>query len=333
MSTRLENDKIRSEALRLGFSVCGIAKAEAVEPLQADAFRQWLEQHKQADMNYMANHIEKRLDPTLLMEGAESVICVALNYYPTRLIPDNQLHLARYAYGKDYHDVVKARLRLLEEFIVHTTPDATLTRCFCDTAPMLEKYWAWKAGLGWIGKHTQLVVPEGGTHFFLGEILVNCAADRYDIPQPERCGNCTRCIDACPNAALEAPYKLDARRCLSYLTIEHRGDMNPAEALKMGSCFYGCDECQKACPWNRFAEPSEVEEFAASQLLLSMEDSDWLQLSEEQYRTLFKGSAVKRAKFSGLKRNIEAVRQARATSKPQSAEKSAQGESPATTQA
>lgn len=310
MSQFLSNNLIKSEALRLGFSVCGLAKAEPVAPLQANAFRQWIEQDKQADMDYMKNYMDKRLDPRLLMEGTKTILCVALNYYPNRFIPDNELQMAHYAYGKDYHDVMKGKLRLLEAFLHEQMEENIQTRSFCDTAPLLEKYWAWKAGLGWIGKHTQLILPNAGTHFFLGEIIIDREADRYDTPQPERCGSCTRCIDACPNKALEGPYRLNAGRCLSYLTIENRGDISASEAQKMGDCFYGCDECQKVCPWNRFAQPTEVEEFHPSELLLSMHKEDWRHLTEEQYREIFRGSAVKRAKFSGLKRNIEAIEQA-----------------------
>lgn len=309
MSEPLHSKLLKSEALRLGFSVCGIAPALPVDTREAEAYRQWIANGKQGNMHYLENYTDKRLNPALLMEGVQSVICVALSYTPPRRLPEGELQLAQYAYGKDYHDVMKWKLKELEMWMQNTMPDIQ-TRTFCDTAPILEKYWAWKAGLGWIGKHTQLIVPHSGSQFFLGEIFTTAPADQYDTPLENHCGNCTRCIDACPNKALEAPYRLNAERCLSYLTIENRGEINPSEGLKMGNCFYGCDACQNACPWNRFAQPTLIHEFEASSQLLAMQREDWLNLTEEKYRELFKGSAVKRAKFSGIKRNLEAIRQA-----------------------
>lgn len=301
--------QLKAEALRLGFSACGIAPAAAVNGVAAQAVEKWLAHGKQADMAYMANHTDKRLDPTLLVEGAKSVISVALNYYPAQHLNDSEYQLAWYAYGKDYHDIMKAKLRALESYLKAQYGDAMESRIFCDTAPVLERYWAWQAGLGWIGKNTQLIVPHAGSTFFLGEIILNLEADSYGSPMKNRCGNCTSCIDHCPTGALERPYSLNSRKCLSYLTIEHRGEITSAERLKMGHKMYGCDDCQRFCPWNRFASPTTVVELHPSAALMSMKKEDWHNLTEEQYRELFKGSAVKRAKYAGVMRNINAVKE------------------------
>lgn len=295
--------KIKAEALRLGFSACGLAKAVPVSPDAATHFRQWLANGCHAEMAYMENYTDKRLDPRLLVEGTQTIVSVALNYYPQKQIPPGEYQLAWYAYGKDYHDVMKAKLHALLEAI------GGEGRVFCDTAPVLERYWAWQAGIGWIGKNSQLILPHSGSCFFLGELFLSEEADMYDIPLPNRCGTCTRCLDACPTNALEAPYRLTSRRCLSYLTIEHRGELPPDMGKKMGNKIYGCDECLRACPWNRFGTPCPTPEFYPSLTLLNMKKEDWHNLSEEQYKALFKGSAVKRAKYAGLMRNIRAVKE------------------------
>lgn len=343
MKKLLSSDRIKAEALRLGFSACGLAPAEAVDETVATAFRQWLADGCQAEMAYMQNYEDKRLDPRLLVEGARTVISVALNYYPAKKLPEGEYQIAWYAYGKDYHDVMKGKLKELFEFIEKevsfseetdstiastnnigtytenyaSAPQAPVSqtsasplqgRIFCDTAPILERYWAWRTGLGWIGKNTQLIIPHAGSCFFLGEIILDREADNYDSPQRNQCGSCTRCLDACPTKALEAPFRLNSERCLSYLTIEYRGELSLNTGKKMGNKIYGCDECLKACPWNRFATPCRTAEFQPSPSLLSMKKDDWHSLSEEQYKTIFKGSAVKRAKYSGLMRNIKIIK-------------------------
>lgn len=320
MNKLLSSNRIKAEAQRLGFSACGLAPAEAVDGENAGSFRKWIADGCHAEMAYMQNYEEKRLNPCLLVEGARTVISVALNYYPETKIPDNEYQIAWYAYGKDYHDVMKAKLNALLEFIskelsvervtspetvVPTSTETLNARIFCDTAPVLERYWAWRAGLGWIGKNTQLIIPNSGSCFFLGEIIINRTADTYDTPQENHCGTCTRCLNACPTKALEAPFRLNSAKCLSYLTIEHRGELPSDTGKKMGNKIYGCDDCQRACPWNRFATPSKVEAFRPSPTLLGMKKDDWNHLTEEQYRILFKGSAVKRTKYQGLMRNIE----------------------------
>lgn len=259
-------------------------------------------------MAYMANHFDKRCDPALLVEGTRCVVSVALNYYPATQLPEDEYQFAWYAYGMDYHDFMREKLTTLFRFIQESDVPELDGRVFCDTAPVPERYWAWRAGLGWIGKNTQLIIPHAGSAFFLGELFLNTEADTYDRPRPNRCGTCNRCLQACPTQALEAPYGLDARRCLSYLTIENKGEIPASISPLMGNRVYGCDECQKACPWNRFATPCRTPELQPSPEFMNMKKEDWQQLSEEKYRTLFKGSAVKRAKYSGLIRNIKQMK-------------------------
>ena len=299
--------QIKAEALRIGFSACGIAEANAVDEGTTLHFGEWLAKGNHAGMGYMENYKDKRLDPRLLVEGARSVIVLALNYYPQQKINEDQYQFAWYAYGKDYHDIMKEKLNALFSFIRQLTPAGG--RVFCDTAPVLERYWAWQAGLGWVGKNTQLIIPQAGSCFFLGEIILDIDLD-YDAPANGLCGSCERCLEACPTQALEASCSLNATKCLSYLTIENKEDIPPEYAEKMGNKIYGCDECQKACPWNRFATPCTTPELQPTEALLNMEKEDWNNLTEEDFRRLFKGSAVKRAKYMGLMRNIRKVRKA-----------------------
>ncbi|MBR5728797.1 MAG: tRNA epoxyqueuosine(34) reductase QueG [Prevotella sp.] len=308
MSSRFSHE-IKAEAMRLGFSACGIAKAEPVDAETAGAFQNWLQQGGHATMQYMENYEDKRLDPRLLMPGVKSIISVALNYTPETPVKG----FANYAIGKDYHDIVKEKLHQLAEFITQQPEDSSLLtlhsslnyRAFTDSAPVLERYWAMKAGLGFIGKNHQLIIPGMGSQFFLGELFVDIELEP-DEPCQQHCGNCRRCIDACPTGALGASF--NASRCLSYLTIENRGDIPEEAAQKMGETFYGCDRCQQVCPWNAKAKPTDEPLLQPTDELLSMKEEDWQQLSVEQYRRLFKGSAVKRAKYEGLMRNIKAIR-------------------------
>lgn len=302
---------VKAEALRLGFDACGVACAAPVPVSVQRAYDRWVEQGMCAGMDYLVRNREKRFDPRLLVEGTRSIVCVALNYYPGIRLEEDQYQLAWYAYGQDYHEVMKARLRQLLERVCAAFPEVE-GRAFCDTAPVLERYWAVQAGIGWIGRNTQLIIPHGGSTFFLGELFLN-AEMQYDVPLPGRCGTCEACRRSCPASALfedpESGYPcLDARRCLSYLTIENREAIPEDAAGQMGMHIYGCDSCLRVCPHLRFASPTREEEFALSDALRQMRREDWESLTEEQYRTLFKGSAVKRAKFEGLKRNIEAVR-------------------------
>lgn len=298
METRSLSERIKAEALRLGFFACGIAKAEPVDEATSAVFRQWIEDCCHANMHYLANNIEKRLDPTLLMPNAKSIISVALNYAPENYIAEGEYQIAAYAYGQDYHDIMKDKLRQLAATICE---DAKIC---CDTVPILERYWAEKAGIGWIGRNHQLIIPKAGSMFFLGEIVTDVEMD-YDQPVKSHCGNCHACIDSCPTGALSKNSNtLDASRCLSYLTIENREDI-PVEYRKaMGCSIYGCDKCLKACPHSHNATPCKEERLLPKEMLLAMKKEDWQNLSIDDYRKLFKGSAVKRAKYEGLMRNI-----------------------------
>lgn len=296
---------VREKSKELGFSKCGFAPAETVESVVSSRYMKWLADSYNAGMKYMENHIEKRFSPQQLVDGAVSVISLAMNYYPEKKISDDRYQIAYYAYGRDYHDVMKERLSLLFEYIVSLS-DNVSGRVFCDTAPILERYWAWRAGLGWTGRNTNLIIPGMGSFFFIGEIICNISFD-YDMPVANHCGTCRKCLDKCPSGALLGDGTMDASKCLSYLTIENRGEISADAANVIGNCIYGCDICQKVCPWNRFAVSTEISDFAISDVLLEMTDEKWQSLSVEEYRELFRGSAVKRAKFDGLKRNIRAV--------------------------
>ena len=290
--------KIKAEARSLGFFTCGIARAEAVDSDTAEGYRRWIADGHHASMQYLADNIEKRLDPRLLMEGVKSIVCVALSYAPAERIPADQYQIACYAYGKDYHDVMKQKLHALA-----AACGISNYRAFCDTAPVLERYWAQRAGLGWIGRNRQLIIPHAGSMFFLGELFLTEELE-YDTPACNRCGRCHACIDACPTQAL-IPHSsfLNSNKCLSYLTIEHRGPI-PNSSFLIPNSIYGCDRCQDACPWNRFAVPTTEQAFHPSPALMAMTKEAWHNLTIEQYRTLFRGSAVKRAKYEGLMRNI-----------------------------
>ncbi len=312
MHSKLSN-RIKAEAISLGFFACGIARAEAVDDATATLVRQWIDNQRYAGMHYMRNYTDKRLDPRLLMPRLKSIVCVAMNYTPAHHIPADQLQFAAYAYGADYHDIVKSKLRELalrlgfEELPAHPPADSRTDRphfrVFCDSAPILERYWAAKAGLGWIGRNHQLIVPRAGSMFFLGELFLDIELDP-DTPMPSRCGHCHACIDACPTHAIATDAPLDANKCLSYQTIENKGIIPTDIARQMGHTIYGCDRCQQACPWNRFAPPNHTPELQPKQELLEMTREKWLQLTEDDYRRIFKGSAVKRAKYTGLMRNI-----------------------------
>ena len=300
--------KIKAEARSLGFFTCGIARAEAVDSDTAEGYRRWIADGHHASMQYLADNIEKRLDPRLLMEGVKSIVCVALSYAPAERMPADQYQIACYAYGKDYHDVMKRKLHALA-----AACGISNYRAFCDTAPVLERYWAQRAGLGWIGRNRQLIIPHAGSMFFLGELFVTEELE-YDTPARNRCGRCHACIDACPTSSIinhqasiiNHQSSFISSRCLSYLTIEHRGPI-PHSSFLIPNSIYGCDICQLICPWNRFAVPTSEPSFRPSEALLTMTKEKWHNLTEEQYRSLFRGSAVKRAKYSGLMRNISAI--------------------------
>ena len=290
---------IKSEALRLGFDICGIAKAEAVACDAVQEYNHWIDKGCHATMQYLERNCDKRFDPTLLVEGCKSIICVAMNYAPKQHIDG----IADYAQGMDYHKVVKDRLYLLLQRINNVCK--VQGRAFCDSAPVLERYWAVKSGIGYIGRNRQLIIPGKGSNFFLGELFVDIELC-YDSPcERNLCGNCRKCIDACPGNALSSE-GLDAGKCLSYLTIEHRDKLPENIGEKMGNCFYGCDNCQTVCPHNRFATPNTTPEFQPSEALLQMTKERWQTLTKDEYKTLFRHSAVERCKYEQLMRNIAA---------------------------
>lgn len=315
----LYSAQVKQAAKHLGFAAVGIAPVAPAES-EAAYFDRWLAEKRQAGMRYMENYREIRLNPEGLLPGARSLISVALNYYPAVRRDASLPHIAYYAYGEDYHVVMKKMLRRLWQEVVGRQGEndgklsaglpaagpepGTDVRFFTDSAPLLERYWAWRAGLGWIGKNTNLIIPGRGSFFFLGEILTTLEADRYDAPQKERCGTCRRCLDACPTGALTAPRQLDANRCISYLTIEHKEEIPPPEAARLGNRLYGCDTCQLACPWNRFATPTPVEAFRPNPSLLSLRKEELQTLTREEYNRIFARSAVKRVKYEGLMRTL-----------------------------
>ena len=323
MSSRLSTEqqlsaRIKAEATRLGFFACGVAEAGAVGCETALGFTQWLRHGCHAGMDYMARHADLRLDPRLLLPGARSVVSVALAYAPARQMPEGEFQLAAYAYGRDYHDAVKSRLGCLAAYIERQAAEAgclpagadgeqtQATRVCCDTAPVLERHWACRAGLGWMGRNHQLIISGAGSQFFLGEVITTVALPP-DAPMESRCGDCRACVAACPTHALTESGLLDARLCLSYQTIENRGPIPQRVAAAMGNCIYGCDRCQAACPHNRNAPTATAPELQPCAELLAMRKADWRALTPEAYRRLFKGSAVKRAKYDGLMRNIRAA--------------------------
>jgi len=289
---------IKQKALQLGFEACGICKAEFTNE-HAGYLQEWLAKEYHGEMSYMNRNVEVRSDSSLLLENAKSVIVVALNYFPEKKQHPNAPQFSCYAYGKDYHSVVKDKLQQLYNYI-HQEFFPINGRIFCDTAPVLEKYHAQKAGLGWIGKNTQLIIPGKGSFFFLGEIVLDCELE-CDTPQENKCGSCCKCIDACPTQALIAPGLLNAPRCISYLSIENKGILgNPLP----NNQIYGCDICNKACPHNQQAKATTVEEFKPSDAFLNLDREQILQMDEDTFNEIFKESAVKRIGLKGLLKNL-----------------------------
>ena len=294
---------IKGYASKLGFLSCGISEACFLED-EAPKLEKWLKQNHHGKMNYMENHFDKRLDPRKLVPGAKSVVSLLLNYYTDENQYDTQApKISKYAFGEDYHYVIKKKLKKFLKFISKEIGEVQ-GRVFVDSAPVMDKVWASKSGLGWIGKNTNLISKKVGSFFFIAELIIDLELE-YDLPTTDHCGNCTACIDACPTDALIAPYQIDSSKCISYLTIELK-DKIPSEFKgKMDQWAFGCDVCQTVCPWNRFSEPHEVSEFEPNEKIMSMSKNDWEELTEEVFNDLFKGSAIKRTNFSGLKRNIK----------------------------
>lgn len=298
---------IKAAAKDLGFLFCGISKAEFLEE-EAPRLETWLKKGMHGEMQYMENHFDKRLDPRLLVDGAKSVISLGLNYYTDQAQADPlSPKISKYAYGADYHHVIKNKLKRLLELINDQVGEVG-GRAFVDSAPVLDKAWAKKAGLGWIGKNTNLINQKSGSFFFLAELIVDIELE-YDVaPTADHCGTCTRCIDACPTEAIVAPYIVDGSRCISYLTIELKNEIPKEFSNKMDNWMFGCDVCQDVCPWNKFSVLHTEPAFTPHGDLLNLNKKDWDEITEDVFQKVFKNSAVKRTKFSGLKRNISFLR-------------------------
>jgi epoxyqueuosine reductase len=302
--TKSKNTKfIKSVAKSLGFMYCGISKADFLED-EANNLENWLKSGGHGKMTYMENHFDKRLDPRLLVDNAKSVISLLFNYYT----PDEQEDktapkISKYAYGEDYHFIVKDKLKSFFKEIQEEIGEVN-GRVFVDSAPVLDKAWAKKSGLGWMGKNTNIIHPKEGSFFFIAEIILDLDLE-YDGPIKDYCGTCTKCIDACPTGAIEL-YKVDGSKCISNLTIELKDEIIPKEfSGKMENWMFGCDICQDVCPWNRFAKKHNEPRLDPHETLLKMSKADWQDLTEDVFSEIFKKSAVKRTKFNGLKRNID----------------------------
>ena len=291
----------------MGFDACGIASATVLESESA-LVEQWLDEGHEGEMSYLTRNKEKRYDPQLLVEGTKSIVTVLYNYYPKQQIGDGEhFKIAKYAYGADYHDVLKRKLRQLLERIETQTGKLDGVRVFVDSAPVLDRAWAVRCGLGFVGKNTTLIHPKKGSFFFIGHLFLPVALAETGQELTNRCGRCTKCLDACPTHALEAPFHIDARKCISYLTIEYKGSLADMDPRTFKGWMYGCDICQDVCPYNRFALPNLEPEFQPSERLMAMHEDDWKHLSEADFKALFKHSAVQRAGYEGLKRNIEFI--------------------------
>ena len=297
------SQQIKAEAMRLGFAQCGISKAGFLEE-EAPRLEQWLTNNHHGTMSYMENHFDKRLDPRLLVEGAKSVISLSLNYYPaTQQLDAEAPKISKYAYGADYHVIIKEKLGQLLNFITENIGEVS-GRAFTDSAPVMDRAWARKSGLGWVGKNSNLLAKKSGSFFFLAELIIDLELEYDHLLQADHCGSCTKCIDACPTEAILSPAIIDANKCISYLTIELKEEIPDQFQGKMDNWMFGCDICQDVCPWNRFSVPHQEAAFSPRQEIMNMKKADWEDISQEVFSSIFKNSAVKRTKFKGLSRNI-----------------------------
>ena len=303
MNTKSKNSHlIKTEAKRLGFLSCGVSKADFLEE-EAPRLEKWLNKNMHGEMQYMENHFDKRLDPSLLVDGAKSVISLLLNYCPQETQKNDTYKISKYAYGQDYHHVIKSKLRQIQEFISEEIGEVN-GRAFVDSAPVLDKAWAAKSGLGWIGKHSNLLTQQIGSFYFIAELIVDLELE-YDSPVTDHCGSCTACIDACPTEAIVEPYVVDGSKCISYFTIELKNEIPTSVKDKFDDWIFGCDVCQDVCPWNRFSKAHREPLFNPHPELLAMTKKDWEEITEDVFKKIFKKSAVKRTKYSGLERNIK----------------------------
>ena len=293
---------IKSEAKRLGFLSCGISKSGFLEQ-EAPRLENYLKKQMHGQMSYLENHFDKRLNPNLLVDDAKSVVSLLLNYYPSENQTQDSFKISKYAYGQDYHFIIKDKLKELLESI-QTNIGEVSGRAFVDSAPVLDKAWAAKSGLGWIGKNSNLIAKQTGSFYFIAELIIDLELE-YDYATTDHCGSCTACLDACPTEAIVAPYIVDGSKCISYFTIELKDNL-PAEMKgKFNDWAFGCDICQDVCPWNKFSKPHNEPLFNPNPELLSMTKKEWQEITEDTFKKVFKNSAVKRTKFAGLQRNIE----------------------------
>jgi epoxyqueuosine reductase len=292
---------IKTEAKRLGFLSCGVSKAEFLEE-EAPRLESWLNKNMHGEMSYMENHFDKRLDPRLLVDGAKSVVSLLYNYYPSEFQNEESYKISKYAYGTDYHFVIRDKLKELLAYIRDEIGEVS-GRCFVDSAPVLDKAWAAKSGLGWIGKHSNLLTQKVGSFYFIAELIIDLDLE-YDTPVTDHCGSCTACIDACPTEAITEPHVVDGSKCISYFTIEIKDNIPNDFKGQFDDWIFGCDICQDVCPWNRFSKPHKEPLFNPHPELLTMAKRDWEELTKETFDKVFRQSAVKRTKYSGLVCNI-----------------------------
>ncbi|HLO74051.1 MAG TPA: tRNA epoxyqueuosine(34) reductase QueG [Flavobacterium sp.] len=292
---------IKAESIRLGFLSCGISKAGFLED-EAPRLENWLKNQMNGQMNYMENHFDKRLNPTLLVGDAKSVISLLLNYYPSELQNQDSYKISKYAYGQDYHHVIKEKLKELLYFI-QTEIGEVSGRAFVDSAPVLDKAWAAKSGLGWVGKNSNLITQKVGSFYFIAELIVDLDLE-YDKTTTDHCGTCTACIDACPTEAIVEPYVVDGSKCISYFTIELRDNLPQEMKGKFDNWMFGCDVCQDVCPWNRFAKPHDESLLKSNESILKFSKKEWEEITVDVFQKVFKNSAIKRTKYEGLLRNI-----------------------------
>jgi len=306
-------EQIKAKALSLGFAKVGIARAERLTE-DSEHLMEWLYRGYHGTMEWMSRNIDKRVDPQEILPNAQSIISVAMNYFTQvdencsvshRSDTSTPIRISRYAWGDDYHDIVSERLEQLQHWLSDLFPDSE-SRIYVDTGPVMEKVWAARSGIGWQGKHTNIISREFGSWIFLGEILTTLELE-YDAPALDHCGTCTRCIEACPTNAIVAPYVLNASQCISYLTIEHRGELPDHLSRKLQSWVFGCDICQDVCPWNRFAKITQEPAFQPREAILGLTAEEALSLSEEEFRHRFQRSSVRRTKYAGFLRNVRAA--------------------------
>lgn len=293
---------IKSEAKRLGFLSCGISKAGFLKE-EAPRLEYWLKKQMNGQMSYMENNFDKRLNPILLVDDAKSVVSLLLNYYPSEFQNQDSYKISKYAYGQDYHFVIKEKLKELL-FSIQSTIGKVSGRSFVDSAPVLDKAWATKSGLGWVGKNSNLITQQVGSFYFIAELIIDLDLE-YDRTTTNHCGTCTACIDACPTEAIVAPYVVDGSKCISYFTIELKENIPINMKGKFDDWAFGCDVCQDVCPWNKFSKSHNEPLFNPNPESLSMSKKDWTEITEETFKSIFKNSPLKRAKFEGLKRNID----------------------------